>query len=168
MQRQCAWCGRSLDDVPVEPIHGKKVSHGICGKCHARLGARSGVPISEFVDSLDEPVLLMDADHTIGMANEAALELLGNGGDPVLGERTGTVFDCENAHLPGGCGATIHCSGCVIRHAVAHTHLTGEPRLNIPATIRVVEDAGLADVDLVVSTIRLGGRVLLKVEEYGP
>ena len=168
MERKCAWCGRSLDDPPVKHLPGTKVSHGICSTCHDRLAAGSGVPIARFLEELDEPVLLMDADHTVGMVNEAALDLLGQGADAVLGERTGTVFDCENAHMPGGCGATIHCSGCVIRQAVAHTHLTGEPRTRIPATLRVVDDADLGDVELVVSTVLLDGRVLLKIDSYTP
>ncbi len=108
----------------------------------------------------------MDADHTVGMVNRAAGELFGENGADMIGERAGAVFDCENAHMPGGCGLTIHCSGCTIRHAVAHTHLTGEPRLNVPATLRVVDDPQISDIDLVISTARVGDRVLLKIDRH--
>lgn len=166
MNRRCAWCGRSLNGTGVEPPADAQVTHGICTPCRHRLTDHAGMPITEFLDSLDEPVLLMDADHTVGMANDPALALMGRSAGEVLGERTGTVFDCENAHLPGGCGATIHCSGCTIRSAVAHTHLTGEPCLSVPATLRVVEDAELTDVALVISTARVDDRVLLKIERF--
>ena len=143
------------------------ISHGICDGCYDELSDGMGIPISEFVASLDRPVLLMDDEHTIGMANAAALALVRRSDSDVLGERTGTIFECENAHLPGGCGKTIHCSGCTIRQAVARTYLTGEPQLNIPATLTTVRDPGLADVRLVISTVRVGERVLLRVEQIG-
>lgn len=166
MRRLCAWCGASLDEPGVTHEADAEVSHGICPGCHDRLGEDTGIPVSEFLESLAEPVMLLDDEHTIGMVNRAALELLGLPAGEVLGERTGLVFDCEHAHQPGGCSKTIHCSGCTIRQAVASTYLSGEPQLSIPATLRVVEDPGLADVDLVVSTLRVGDRVLLRVERF--
>lgn len=124
------------------------------------------MPLTDFLEALQEPVLLVDADHTVGIINDAALELFGRAPDEVMGERTGDIFQCENAHLPGGCGKTVHCSGCTIRQAVAHTFLTGEPRLEVPATLRVVDDVDLSDAELVVSTSRVGDRVLLKIDRY--
>lgn len=166
MRRLCAWCGDSLDEPGVTHEADAEVSHGICPACHDRLSEGTGIPVAEFLESLTEPVLLMDDEHAIGMVNRAALELLGLPAGEVLGERTGMVFDCENAHQPGGCGKTIHCSGCTIRQAVASTYLSGEPQLGVPATLRVVEEPGLADVDLVISTVRVGDRVLLRVERF--
>lgn len=166
MERQCAWCGRNLED-PGVPVRGDgTVSHGICDGCYAALSPDRGIPISEFVASLHQPVILMDDEHTIGMANAAALQLVGRSSDGVLGERPGTIFECENAHLSGGCGKTIHCSGCSIRQAVARTFLTGEPQLEIPATLTAVRDPGLEDVRMVISTARVGERVLLRIEEF--
>ena len=49
---------------------------------------------------------------------------------------------------------------------MAPTHLTGEPRLEVPATLRVVEDPELTDVELLISTARVGDRVLLKIDRY--
>mgnify|MGYP006299011273 CR=1 FL=1 len=171
MNRLCAWCGRNLDEDGPAAGNGAgpdsgPVTPGICPECRDRLTTGTGIPITEFIASLDEPVVLMDADHTVGMINRAARELFSEDVETVIGERAGRVFQCENAHMPGGCGLTIHCSGCTIRHAVAHTHLTGEPRLNVPATLRVVDDPRISDIELVISTARVGNRVLLKIDHY--
>jgi hypothetical protein len=166
MLRRCAWCGRDLGTVAGSRPTDDRVTHGICPDCRSRLETGTGIPIEEFLASLDAPVLLIDADHTVGMVNSAAEALLDGNGKRMVGERAGTVFECENSHLPGGCSLTVHCSGCTIRQAVAFTHHTGEPKLNVPATLRVVDDADLADVDLLISTARVGNRVLLKVDRY--
>lgn len=166
MRRVCAWCGMDLDGDGVTVEADAIVSHGICAECHDKLSEDTGIPVSEFVSSLSEPVVLLDAEHTVGMANYAALKLLGAPATEVLGDRLGSVFDCENAHEPGGCGRTIHCSGCTIRQAVASTNLTGEPKLNIPATLHAVRDPGRSDIELLVSTVKVGDRVLLKIESY--
>lgn len=166
MERRCAWCGRNLDDGAEERPPDGRVTHGICPQCRAKLETGTGVPIEEFVASLDEPVLLIDADHTVGMVNRAALDRFHGHGESFIGERTGTVFECENAHLPGGCSLTVHCSGCTIRQAVEFTHHTGEPKLNVPATLRVVDDADLNQIELLISTARVGNRVLLKIDRY--
>ncbi len=167
MERRCAWCGRDLSGGDaIERPADRRVTHGICPECRTRLESGAGIPIEDFVGSLEEPVMLIDGDHVVGMVNDAAEALLNGSGKSVVGERAGTVFDCENAHLPGGCGLTVHCSGCTIRQAVAFTHHTGEPKLNVPATLRVVENANLNDVELLISTSRVGNRVLLKIDRY--
>ncbi|MFW5946844.1 MAG: hypothetical protein ACOCUW_00015 [Gemmatimonadota bacterium] len=167
MQRLCAWCGADLG-TPAESRLSGAVGHGICAACYAELDADAGIPIAELLASMEEPVLLVDAEHTIGMANRAALELTDErdatgAPDGVLGERPGTVFECENAYLPGGCGRTIHCSGCAIRRAVACTCRTGEPQLDVPATLRVARDPTVVDAKLRISTVGLGDRVMLRV-----
>ena len=68
----------------------------------------------------------------------------------------------KNAHMPGGCGNTHRCTGCAIRKAVLHTHRTGESRIDVPATLTVVDDSEPTDLDMVISTVRIGSRVLLK------
>lgn len=165
MERQCAWCGASLDEPATRVAADHTVTHGICGECHDGLSTGAGIPVVEFIGSLDQPALLLDADHTIGMVNAAALRLFGDAPGEILGERTGTALDCENAHLPGGCGQTMHCSGCTIRRAVARTHLTGEPQLNRAATVNTVRDTNREAVELVISTARVNDRVLLRIEE---
>lgn len=166
MNRICAWCGAVLGEDP-DAVRPGEVTHGICPACVRDVSRGGGMPLGEFVEGLDAPVLLLDASHTIGLANDAACRLLGHDPGAVVGRATGQVFDCAHASLPGGCGRTIHCSGCAIRQAVAHTHLTGESLEGIPATIRAVQDPGPEDVELVISTARLGDRILLKVLRRG-
>lgn len=163
MKRQCAWCGTQLGEG-ADGGPGGGVTHGICPDCYADVNGRAGVPIQEFIASLDEPVFFVDEDHTVGMANAPAVELAGKAPEEIIGERHGTVLECSNAHLPGGCGHTVHCSGCAIRQAIAHTHLTGEAQERVPATLQVVRNPTLADAELTITTRQVGDKVLLKIE----
>lgn len=162
MKRICAWCRATLDAGP--PEDDGRITHGICDGCAGELQRARGLPLEEFVERLGAPVLLVDADHTVGLANGAAREVYGSAGAPLVGRRAGDVFECENARLPGGCGRTIHCSGCAIRRSIAHTQATGEPLQRVPATLRTDASQGPGDVELLISTARVGRRILLKVE----
>ena len=119
------------------------------------------------VASRTVPAFLVDADHTIGMVNRQALDLLHRPADQVLGERTGTVLECQNAYLAGGCGLTMRCAGCTLRQCIAHTHLTGEPRFNIRATLTLARGAGVKDVRVTFSTARIRDRILLEIGSLG-
>ena len=41
MRRVCAWCGRSLDDIPEQA--GREVTHGLCPACRERFFARAEI-----------------------------------------------------------------------------------------------------------------------------
>ena len=162
--RQCAWCGRDPGDAALQT--GRRVRSGICASCLAGVAAGTRVPVTELVASRAGLAFLVDADHTIGMVNRRALDLLGKRADQVLGERTGTALECENAYLAGGCGLTIRCSGCTLRQSIAHTYLTGQPRFNIRGTVTVARGAGVEDVRMTFSTARIEDRILLEIGDF--
>lgn len=162
--RQCAWCGRDPGDAGLQA--GRRVRSGICASCLVEVAAGTRVPVTELVASRAGPAFLLDADHTIGMVNCRALDLLGKPEEEVLGERTGTALECEHAYLAGGCGLTMRCSGCTLRQSISHTHLTGEPRFNIRATVTLARGAGVRDVRMTFSTARISDRILLEIGDF--
>jgi hypothetical protein len=161
----CVWCGQAL---PAPEGRGRRpdVHSAVCPRCHGRLNARSRIPVDHLLASNTDPALILDDDHTIGMVNAPGLRFLGKRAEDVLGERAGTALDCENAHLPGGCGATIRCTACDVLEAIAHTHLTGEPRYRTHTDVRVCRADDLTDLRMTFSTSRIADRILLEINHF--
>lgn len=166
MKRVCAWCHRPMGETPSNR-ESRTITHGICEDCLENVLAQMGMPLGEFLDALPQPVLLVDDGVGVVDANAAARTSYPDG-DHGDGRLLGDVFECVNARKPGGCGRAVHCSGCTIRHAVEHTFETGEPRLRVPATLTVGSDDEPEEIALYVTTEKVGGRVLLRVERPSP
>lgn len=162
MERICAWCGTSLGVLSGPRQDGYPVSHGICDACVRDVEAELPRPLSEYLESLDVPVLLINDERTVGASNERARAM--ENGQPWVGRRIGPVFECTHATDPNGCGLALHCSGCTIRKVVKETWDTGQARERVPATLVRNPDAGPADVVMLISTRRIGDRVLLRID----
>jgi nitrogen fixation/metabolism regulation signal transduction histidine kinase len=121
------------------------------------------VPLEQFLDDLPVPVMIMDGDAVIGFANRQAQLLLNQTAEQIAGNRGGDVFLCSHARQPGGCGHTVHCSGCTIRACVLKTHLTGEPQVMVPAALKTGNSAAPMPVAMTITTVKRGSSVLLLV-----
>ena len=164
METYCAWCGARIGASTVDAVPPGKHSHGICAGCTVSLLNEEGTPVEEFLHTLGVPVFLVSDDVEVLDANQAALALTRKSPGSVMGHLGGEVFECVNAELPGGCGQTIHCSGCALRLTVTATYLDGIPRVRVPASLKVRDGREPQTADLFVTTARVDGRVLLKVE----
>jgi hypothetical protein len=171
MRRICAWCGKDLDEREAQGSTLDAVSHGLCDDCYAHVTAEMGVPLGEYLDWLDVPVLVMDGEASVRTANVAARELLDKGLTDIERHRCGEVFECAHARLPEGCGSTIHCSGCAIRRAVLETYRTGQRCLRVPAYLAPATPGQSSRIALLISTQRVTSRgrsvVLLRIDEMG-
>ena len=163
MKAICAWCGSNLAGSAEADPSCTEISHGVCAACGEDLRFQNGVSLQRFIDSLSVPLLVVNADCGTELANKTACEQLGKSIESVRGELIGPVVTCVNARLPGGCGRTVHCSGCAIRKAVAYTSATGSPQVS-PATLVVGSHNNPAPVALTVTTIKTDGMVLLRLE----
>lgn len=126
--------------------------------------ADMGTPLQEFLDRLGVPVLLMSEDTRIRSASASAASAVGKGPGSVVGGLPGEVFDCVYARLPGGCGRTVHCSGCALRLTVLDTFQTGRPHKAVPAMLKVEAAGKERDVAFLITTEKVGGRVLLRID----
>lgn len=183
MLRRCAWCGFGIDadgGAVAEPSGdgAGPVSHGLCRPCERRLVADLGIPIHRFLEGLDTPVTLVEPDTPtllvdvedggrVTSANRSALGSIGRNETPGDRPLVGEVFECANASLPGGCGRTVHCSACAIRRSLEETWESGRPLDRIPATLKPVDGDPDGQVELEISTRRVGERVLLTVHRIG-
>lgn len=119
---------------------------------------------SRFESENGVPVVVVTGDVRVVDANPAAVDMLGGDPDVLIGHMGGEVFGCENTSLPGGCGSTPRCTGCVVRRTVVETLESGDARLRVPATLRVTSHARPTNVSFLVSTARVGGNVLLRID----
>jgi len=161
----CAMChgGMSAESIAPRPITGR-----ICRKCVDHFGAPEGVPLLDFLDLLGVPLIVADSDVTVKMANKPLLTLLGKNLRQIKGRRGGDVFECANACLPGGCGKTVHCSGCAIRRAVTETFTTGKSLRNVQAYLNRDTVTQFLQLGLIISTEKVWGVVLLRIDHIGP
>jgi PAS domain-containing protein len=165
MRRSCAWCGKELGGPASDRQADQIISHGLCERCAHHLHAQMGLPLLEYLDGLGAPIVVVDADVTVRMANQRACALLKRDLSMVQGKKGGEVFECAYALLPGGCGYTMHCSGCAIRRAVTETYRTGRSCLRVPACLHPDTPGAEREVELLISTEKVGEVVLLRIDE---
>ncbi len=162
MERACAWCKRELKtDTETS---GEKPVLGMCAACHEFFFPPKGPPVfRKYLDRLAVPVLLVDDDARIVIANARVCSLLEKEPEEIEGTACGAAFDCANAELPGGCGKTEFCGECTIRQTIADTYVTGQSHENITAVLDSSVRKGGGDNRLGISTWRAGKIVLLKI-----
>ena len=163
MKQICAWCGRQLSqsDTP----NSDEISYGICLACANTVIIDVPNDLNDFLDQISVPVVLVSYDGIVKTANEKACAMLGKDLSRIEGNLGGAVFECAYGLLPGGCGNTHHCSGCVIRRTVVATHETGKPSYRIPATLKQNTPENPQDIKFLISTEKFNGYVMLKI--YG-
>ena len=161
----CAMCHKSIAPGTVAR---RAITSSVCDECFRHLEARSGMPLLDFLNGLGVPVLVADIDGVVQVANKHLLELVGKGLPQVRGQRGGDVFECAYAHLPEGCGRTVHCSGCAIRRAVTETFITGKSLHKVPAYLNRGVVTQFLQLGLLISTEKAWGMVLLRIDHIGP
>ncbi len=164
MKKICAWCGKSLESISIESDTFFAVSHGMCEECVKSFFTEKGYALRPFLDSINEPIIVVEKNHRVRCANVHAEALLGR---QIKSEQTvkfGDIVECENAHLPGGCGRTVHCSGCTIRLCIAETSQNGKKHVRVPATIKG-DDRENPEVSFFVSTEKAQEYIVLRLEK---
>ncbi len=163
MKRICAWCKKDLSK-PDEELDGR-VSHGICPDCENNLDFQVGVPMQVYLNALKLPVIVVTEDVKTMFANAAALAIIGKSIDDIYGEYGGDVFECAYSRQPGGCGRTVHCSGCAIRNTVNETVRTGKPMVNVPASLHCANKNQTHEVEMLITTEMTNNIVLLWIDK---
>jgi PAS domain-containing protein len=166
MERVCAWCGTRLGYIESSADQ-DAITHGLCPECAHHLFAQAGMPLEEYLDGLGAPILVVDASGTIQTADRQARALLQKELVEIQGYRGGEVFECVHARLPGGCGNTVHCSGCAIRHTVMETLRTGTGHLCVPAYLDHAAPGGTERIRFLISTEKVDEMILLRIDAVG-
>jgi PAS domain-containing protein len=117
-----------------------------------------------FLNTFDEPILLIDENARVITANQSAREFLNKDFSEIEGYLGGEVMECAYSCLEGGCGNTIHCKSCTIRNLVMKTHETGKPFINQIAYQDIKVNDETQQMKFLISTEKLSDSVMLKVE----
>lgn len=160
LRKVCAWCGKVMD----EGAPGAPVSHGICRKCFDCFSVAGEETFQDFLDSLELPVLVVNSNVTIMGGNRKAAEFIGKELPEVKSLLGGEALECAYSRLPGGCGKTVHCGGCVIRKTVTATWNDGKSRLYVEGYLDSGDPKVPARTRIFVSAEKVGDFVFLKVE----
>ncbi len=162
---RCSYCQEEI--APPEETHdnSEQVSHGVCRSCLEKIMAGSGQPFAEFLDSLQQPVFVVDQNVRIKSANVAGQKIVKKNLEEIQDRLGGEVFECAEALLPGGCGNRQLCRCCVIRNAVMETYQDGQPRIKIPAYHELDLITGHQKVKFLISTEKVEDMIFLQIEE---
>lgn len=159
----CAWCSSTIipEDAGDDP---DAISHGICRACLEKVLHDRGMPLSQLLDSIDAPILVISQNAKVAKANTKASQLLKKEVTEEDDFLTGMVFECAYANSPGGCGTTTHCSGCTIRRAITETFQSGYPKVHLPVTLIQTSLEKDHRLRLTITTQKVGDVVLLRID----
>ncbi|HEX9052870.1 MAG TPA: hypothetical protein VF841_20245 [Anaeromyxobacter sp.] len=155
----CAYCRKTISDQRGAATD---VSHGMCASCadhYERLW--QGMPLSEYLETIDHPVIMMNGDGAVVAVNEKLAARFGREKGEMRGLLEGEAMACVHSLLPEGCGKTVHCRECTVRRAVESVAKTGKPLERIPAYL----DTKDGRVNLRISVRTKDGLFRVVVEE---
>jgi len=157
----CSRCHSVMPAVAAE----MPVTPDLCPQCVDYLELREVADVCDYLENLPAPILVLDGDNAVRGANSEARKAVSLDLPEITKLRGGDVFECAHAQLPGGCGRTVHCSGCTIRKAIIETLRSGEPKSKISVEVVQRKDGQDRRVPFQISTQRLANCVLLQIEE---
>lgn len=160
----CAWCKKEIESVTTAHQENKQISHGICDDCRFKLEYDS-LGLEKFITTLKTPILVVDSKVRVQSGNSRAIEMLQVCNEEMADQLAGDVIQCVYSDLPGGCGKTIHCTGCTIRNSAEKTFETGQSLTNIKAYQILKTPAGPKHKIIYISTEKVGDLVLLQFDD---
>jgi PAS domain-containing protein len=162
----CAWCRKEMGETPHQDEDARfEITHGICQACKDYFFSNQERTLDRFLNQLDAPVLMVNPQGEVMLANDQALQFLGKDLQAVSGYKGGDVMECAYARLPGGCGNTRHCVACTIRNSVMETFDTGKSLNQVPAFLNRLDRHAVHRIKFLISTERVDEVVLLRIDE---
>jgi len=160
MRLVCSYCHKVIRHDANSRVC--DVSHGMCHACAGHFDRLwKGMTLSEFLDTLPDPVLVVNGEARVIAANEKLANLFGRDKNRLRGLPAGEAFACVYSRLPKGCGRTVHCRECTIRRGVERVHETGKALRHVPAWLQTRGGR----VQLRISVRREKGLVKVVVED---
>jgi len=159
----CAWCKAELPPEDVEKTH-FHVSGGLCLGCLMKFSAGSPEQASRFLETRNDPLLLVDGDIRVLSANSSFGALIGRPAGSIEYLSTGDIFGCEQLSPQGACKQAESCLHCALRRLVtdclAGKEGSGEAHLHRKTP------KGIEEVRLRFTTERVRNLALVRIDRY--
>ncbi len=164
MNKICTHCKAELEsNAKTNYI----VTNGICPQCLESILDGSDTSLTTFLNSIDAPVLLMQSDpRQVRTANNKACELFDKDLTQIRDHRGGQVFDCVHAFTELGCGKDDNCEDCKIKKSVVETFANIKSFESVSTVLEIKKNNSLEPYNLQVSTEKVGGLVLIRIDKY--
>ena len=86
----CAWCKKEIGDKPdQDEASNFEITHGICGPCKEYFFSDQAHTLDQFLNQLEAPVLMVNPQGEVVLANNQALQFLGKDLESVRGFKGG-------------------------------------------------------------------------------
>jgi len=164
MKRICAWCKRELN-IREELSTDGMITQGICSHCAVQFTRSTPKSIRVILNSVSEPIFVIDAQGTVVSANESGRRFSGKNDSELENRRGGDVWGCSYAKLPEGCGKTEHCKTCAIRNIVMETLTNGRGYTNVPVFQSIRTPSGAHIMRFHISTEKVEDYILLRIDD---
>jgi transcriptional regulator with PAS, ATPase and Fis domain len=162
MKAVCAWCNKVLKEIDDGD---DVITHGMCKACAESFTSKLGQSLTQFLNRLDAPVVLVNSNAEVITCNDQASALLDKERRDIDGYLAGDVIECAHARLLKGCGNTIHCKACTLRLSVDETYKTGKSIENREALMNQATPDGENKVAFLISTQKVNDYVLLRIDD---
>ena len=111
-----------------------EVAHGICLLCKLEFIGETWLSLKESVGRIPFPVLFVDGDYNVDAVSATAGKLVAGNAKNETKPLTGVVIVGVNSQLPGGCGHSSECVGCILRNKATATFAEGITRNGMSST----------------------------------
>ena len=164
MKRVCAWCKKVIKDED-DPLSKGNITHGMCSQCFIETTSFNPRTAKQILEYVQEPIFVIDSNGTIKSANKSGQLLVGKEYEEIENALGGDAFECSYASLGSGCGKTEHCKTCAIRNIVMDTLNAGFGFKSVPAYQSIKTSSGTKIIRFLISTEKVGDKVLLKIDK---
>lgn len=139
--------------------------YGVCPECISDLKKKNAVDMRKYLDDFPFPILLLDSERKVLIANTKAKNTLKPEIKEIEGYLVGDAIGCKYYNLPGGCGYTVHCKTCTIRNTINDTFASGNANNNVKAFPDLHFITGNMKLEYSISTQKINDCVLLTIEK---
>ncbi|OIO36630.1 MAG: hypothetical protein AUJ72_05805 [Candidatus Omnitrophica bacterium CG1_02_46_14] len=164
MKKICEWCKKALGEIPGKPSREQNITHGFCDPCSKNFFKKSSIPLRSFLDSFEEPVMMIGPDPKVLTVNNSAQKLLSKDLSRIEGYKGGEVINCAYAFTEKGCGNDVHCESCTIRNSVLATFDFGKSFSEVSAYPDIQKFDEARNCSIKISTEKVGEVVLLRID----